>query len=170
MLLQTNTFRALIGIMLTSVLMSCGFHLRGHTDIPMQAMPVFLYTDDGYHDLRRNLQALLKQNDVSITANKSVAATTIKVNKMNLSKRVVSVDSLGRAREYLLTTVVDFTIAHQGVGAIKSIQVSRDVDYDANNILAYDKEEATTIKDMNADIARLIMLQLQASVKTTEFK
>lgn len=163
MSLLTKIFKTLIISVLISGLLSCGFHLRGQMDIPMHAMPVYLYADDGYHDLRRDLLELFKQNEVSTTSTETSAATTIKLNRVKQANRVVSVDSLGRVREYLLTTVVSFTLTDQHSTSTKSIQVTRDVDYDANNILAFKKEEATLLKEMNKDIARLILLQLQAA-------
>lgn len=140
MSLQTKLVaQSFIGILLLA-LVSCGFHLRGSIQLPQQALPVYLFEDDGFHDLRRKLVKLFKQSSVKTTGDESSASSVIQINKVSQNNRVISVDSQGRTREYRLISVIDFTLLIDGKSFKKSSRVTRDVAFDPANILSYKKK------------------------------
>lgn len=145
-------------------LVSCGFHLRGKIQLSEQALPVYI-VDSNHHELKRKLSQLLQQSNIKTTKTEEQAASIIKISDILKSNRAVSVDTLGRPSEYLLTTTIRFELVVDKKRFNKSIQVSRDVAFDANNILAFKKEEKTLYDEMLSDGARLIMLQLQSRAR-----
>ena len=148
--------------------MSCGFHLRGSIQLDQHALPIYLFNDDGFHDIRRKLVRLFKQSNILTTSNETSAASIIKIKKVSQNNQVLSVDSLGRTREYKLISIVDFTLTMGDESDSKNIRVTRDVGFDPANILSYKKEAKILFDEMLSEQARLMMLQLQA--KSTQLQ
>lgn len=157
----------LITVLLTTGLLSCGYQLRGNAQIPEHALPVYLFKDDAFHDLRRKLTAHIKRSGVSLTDNETVASTVLTISSIKKSNSVISVDSLGRTREVRLGATVDFAMTINGILYQKKISVFKDVAFNPENILSHKKEETILYDEMYSDIARLILLQLQAKAKHT---
>lgn len=86
------------------------------------------------------------------------------------SRRILSVDSNGRAREYLLSYEVLYSVqlpaAGETVADSKAFEdtvfLSRSLLFDPNAVLAVTNESAILYKDMRRDAARQVLLKLQA--------
>ncbi len=89
------------------------------------------------------------------------------------SRTVLSVDSNGRAREYLLNYTVLFTVTIKSTTALKaknieqSISISRSLLFDPDAVLAVTNESEILYKDMQRDAAQLILLKMQAHSKNS---
>lgn len=153
--------RLLISLLAVGLL-SCGFHLRGNAQVPEQALPVYIFKDDTFHDLRRVLTRQLKRGGIRSTDNNADASTVISIISLNKTNSVISVDSLGRTSEVKLGTTVDVAITVDGLLHKKKIHVSKDVAFNPENILSYKKEETILYDEMYSEVSRLILLQLQA--------
>ena len=160
-----NYLGILITVLLTTGLLSCGFQLRGNTQIPEHALPVYLFKDDAFHDLRRKVTGHFKRSGVSITDNETAASTILTISSIKRSNSVISVDSLGRTGEVKLGTTVDFAMTISGILYQKKISVFKDVAFNPENILSHKKEEIILYDEMYSEIARLMLLQLQAKAK-----
>ena len=161
----------LIGLLTTVLftigLSSCGYHLRGATLIPENALPIYIFKDDAFHDLRQKLSSRLKRSDIEITKNTTDASTVIKIVSIKKSNNVISVDSLGRTSEIKLGVTVDVSITIKDISYQKKISVFKDVAFNPENILSYKKEEKILYDEMFSEVARLILLQVQAKAKHT---
>ena len=152
---------------LTISLLSCGFHLRGQTSIPENALPVYVFEDDTFHDVRRELKHQLRQSDVTTTSNIANASTVITILSMEKLNSVISVDSLGRTSEVRLGVAVNVAITINKILYQKKIRVFKDIAFNPENILSYKKEEKILYDEMYVEVSRLILLQLQAKAKHT---
>ena len=155
----------LITVLLTSVLLSCGYQLRGNTQIPEHALPVYLFKDDAFHDLRHKLTDYFKRSGVTLTDNETAASTVITISSIKKSNSVISVDSLGRTGEVKLGTTVEFAMIINEILYQKKISVFKDVAFNPENILSHKKEETILYDEMYSELARLMLLQLQAKAK-----
>ena len=162
--LHQKTCHQIVLILSILSLVSCGFHLRGKIQLSEQALPVYI-VDSTHHDLTRKLSQLLQQSNIKTTTVEEQAASVITISDISTNNRAISVDTLGRPSEYLLTTIIRFELNVNKERFNKSIRVSRDVAFDANNILSFKKEEKTLYDEMLSDGARLIVLQLQSRAK-----
>ena len=147
--------------------MSCGYHLRGYTQIPEQALPVYVSEDGSFHDLRRELKNQLKRNEIATTKNKTNASTIVTILSKDKLNSVISVDSLGRTSEVKLGLAVGVAITINNILYQKKIRVFKDVAFNPENILSYKKEEKILYDEMYSEVSRLILLQLQAKAKHT---
>ena len=156
---------------------ACGFQLRGSLDLSQDMSPIYLQQNSVF-ELGREIEFLLLANKIQITENAKQSNAQLSLLNEAKSRRILSVDSNGRAREYLLNYTVNFSIIinqpdkpettpeTNGVEdsiSHDSISVARSLLFDPDAVLAVTNESEILYKDMQRDVARLILLKLQAS-------
>ncbi len=140
----------------------CGFQLRGAVDISQDVAPIYIQQNSAF-DLFREIKTLLAANKISVTEKQSEAnSQLILLNEAN-TRRVLSVDTDGRAREYLLTYTVNFSVKIKQMKEVgESISLKRSLLFDPNAVNAVANQSEILYKDMRRDASRLILLKLQA--------
>ena len=149
-------------LLLLVSLSACGFQLRGAVELPAQLQPLYLH-EDGDAELRNELLVLLGANNVALAESDAQAAGQLKLGKQEKTRRVISVDSLGRAREYELNYNVFYTIKSKQLDAENVVKLQRELLFDPDTVLGADYEEQALYRDMKRDAARLILQQLQSA-------
>jgi len=154
--------------LLVSLIQACGFQLRGALDLSQDISPIYLQQNNLF-ELGREIKALLNANKLQIAENEQQAKAQLALLSEARSRRVLSVDSNGRVREYLLNYTVNFSIKIKQTTGINqqgrqdSISVRRSLLFDPEAVIAVVNESEILYKDMQRDVARLILLKLQAS-------
>lgn len=158
-----RAIRQLVVVSLLFALASCGFHLRGQATLPDAFSPVFLEVKVSAPVLLRELKALLKSSHVVLADDKTSAASIISISSVKKSRRVLSVDASGRAREYELNYQLRYTVNGKAINSReKELSLNRELVFDPGNVLAVGYEEQILYEDMARDSARLMLMQLQA--------
>jgi LPS-assembly lipoprotein len=144
---------------------ACGFHLRGSQQLPPAFTPLYLDKDSMSLTMYRELRNALKTDDGQITENATTAASALMLASERRSRNVTSVDSQGRAREYILFYTVDFTLQVDGKALIDKdrIQLNRTLLFDPDTLLGVEQETSNIYDDMIHDAAGLILLKVQAA-------
>ena len=146
---------------------SCGFQLRGALEISSEVAPVYLQANSAY-ELARELRLLMRSNDIDITDQLLAANSQLLLKGENKQRKVLSVDSDGRAREYLLFYNVDIAIRLKAAGKEaydeipERVSLNRTLLFDQDAVLAVSNESAILYDDMRRQAARLILMKLQA--------
>ncbi len=149
-------------ILLVFILHACGFQLRGAVDISEDISPIYLQQNSAF-ELDREIKSMLAANNISLEKNASKANSQLTLLNEIKSRRVLSVDANGRAKEYLLNYTVNFAIKiKQSEEVVDSISLSRSLLFDPEAVLAVTNESEILYKDMQRDASRLILLKLQA--------
>ncbi len=154
--------------LLISLIQACGFQLRGALDLSQDISPIYLQQNNLF-ELGREIQSLLNANKLQIAENENQAKAQLALLSEIRSRRVLSVDSNGRVREYLLNYTVNFSIKIKQTTGINqqdrqdTISVRRSLVFDPEAVIAVVNESEILYKDMQRDVARLILLKLQAS-------
>ena len=144
------------------LLQSCGFQLRGALDLSPDISPVYFQQNDAF-ELGRDIKSILQTNKIAISDYANTANSRLNIVNESRARRVLSVDSNGRAKEYLLSYKVEFTIKIKQQEAVtETVSVSRSLLFDPDAVIAVDNEAEVIYKDMKHDAARLILLKLQA--------
>ena len=144
------------------MLCACGFQLRGSINLSDEIAPVYIEHGNLFQ-LGREIRSLLATNKVEVVSKESQSRSTLVLVKEGRDRRVLSVDGSGRAKEYLLTYTVDFVIKTKQSGDTSdSLSISRSLLFDPDAVLAVTNESEILYRDMQRDIARLILLKLQA--------
>lgn len=159
---HSNSLRLAIFLLAASVINACGFQLRGAMDISPDITPIFIQQNSAF-ELAREIKDLLVNNHLEIAKSQEAASSQITLTKEAKSRRVLSVDTDGRAREYLLNYTVNFTMkVNQSKQRDDSLSLERSLLFDTDAVVAVANESEILYKDMQKDVARLILLKLQA--------
>ena len=161
--------RAAVALAVAAALPGCGFQLRGSNGsytMPFNSIYVGFPDNSALGtELKRNLRAA----KVTIADTPAAAEAQLVVLGENRGKAILSLNSLGRVREYLLTYTLSFAVRDpKGVELLPATEISlrRNMAFDETQVLAKESEEALLYRDMQADLVQQIMRRL-AAIKTT---
>ena len=157
--------RSVAALVVAASLAACGFQLRGSNgSYTMPFHSLFLTFPDTSPlgtELKRNLRA----GDVAIADRPDQAEAQFVVLSENRGKSILSLNSLGRVREYLLTYTLTFAVRDsKGVELLPATEITlrRNMAFDETQVLAKESEEALLYRDMQADLVQQIMRRLAA--------
>lgn len=149
------------------LLTGCGFKLRGAYQLPAAMHTTYLDSAKKNSTLSRALIRSLKASNITIASHAAADVAVFKLFNERKTKRIVSVDGNGRAREYTLTYAISFQVtAEDKEFSIESqfVQIDRDFVFDTEDVLGNSREESKLYEEMQQDIIRLILLRLQSKV------
>ncbi|MCS0583239.1 LPS assembly lipoprotein LptE [Massilia pinisoli] len=163
--------RAVAALLVATGTAGCGFQLRGSNgSYTMPFHSIYLGFPDTSAlgtELKRNLRAT-GQVDIADKASDAEAQFVLLGESRN--KSILSLNSLGRVREYLLTYTLSFVVRDaKGVELVPPTQISlrRNMAFDETQVLAKESEEALLYRDMQADIVQQIIRRLAAMKPAT---
>ncbi|MBP1207531.1 LPS-assembly lipoprotein [Duganella sp. 1411] len=158
---------------LSLTLSACGFHLRGdggHYTLPFPTMYVGLPESSPLAvDLKRNINANGSTTVVKTAKEAEGIIEVISNPEHTKTKTILSLNSNGRVRQYLLSYSIVFRVLNkQGVELLgpTSIALSRPIDFNETQLLAKEQEEALLYKDMQTDLVQQMMRRI-AAIKMT---
>lgn len=160
--------------LMSGFIVSCGFHLRGNQDLSTVLPEVQLVGVNQYSELGRELIRALNASKVNVL---DESTTVLKVTQDNISKRVLSLDSAGRANQYGLSYQLGFSLQkklqgddtkQQWVDLIKPQNISEKREYlfDANLVLSKTGEETKLNNDMRQSAILQLLRRLKFSLKS----
>ena len=165
--MKINKFSLLFLIVLPGFLTACGFHLRGEQDLSAVLPEVKIQGIDKYSELGRDLSRALRAAKVNLDDESDVV---LEVGNDNLTKRVLSVDSAGRANQYELNYQISFKLMKrvkenekarmQVLLPQQTVSAKREFLFDANLVLAKADEERQLKKDMREDVILQLIRRL----------
>jgi LPS-assembly lipoprotein len=159
-----SVVRVLTLVLMSFALLACGFHLRGSYQLPDHLSPLYLNKDSMSLMLYRELRSTVKASGAALTDDPAAAASTLTVNNEQQTREVISVDSLGRAREYRLKYRLVFSLQAGGENVIErsSLLLERNLLFNPEAVLGVAEETQNIYKDMIRDSTGQILLRLQA--------
>lgn len=162
---KTKMVRTAAALLIAGSLAACGFQMRGSNGsytMPFHSLYLtFPDTSPLGTELKRNLRA----GDVAIADKPEQAEAQFVVLGENRAKQILSLNSLGRVREYLLIYTLTFTVRDpKGVELLPATEITlrRNMAFDETQVLAKESEEALLYRDMQADLVQQIMRRLAA--------
>lgn len=143
----------------------CGFHLRGGAELPPSVQTLSVQAGNPYSELAGDLRRAFQSSGVRLVDEPREADAVVRILGENTGRRVVSVSSGGKVREYeLLYTVTFNTTDGQGRETIapQSITQNREYTFDETAVLGTAEEEALLYRDMQQQAVRQILQRVQA--------
>jgi len=147
-------------------LSACGFQLRGSGgEYRMPFKSIYLNFPDTSSlgtELRRNLRG---GDLVAVVSSPAAAEAQFDVVSENRGKQILSLNSQGRVREYLLSYTLVFKVRNaKGDLLLEPTEISlkRPLPYDESQVLAKESEEALLYRDMQTDLVQQILRRLAA--------
>ena len=162
-----RAFKTLVSVVLAAaVLAGCGFQLRGTNgqyNLPFQSIWLsFPETSPLGTELKRNMRAA---ETVRIQSDASRAQALFDVLAESRGKTILSLNSLGRVREYTLSYTLVFRVRdanNRELLAPTELTLRRNIAFDESQVLAKESEEALLYRDMQADLVQQILRRLAA--------
>jgi LPS-assembly lipoprotein len=157
------TRRAALGLLLAAGVSACGFQMRGANG--QYAMPfrsIYLAFPDTSPlgvELKRNLRG----SNVVVADAAAGADAQFDLLSEQRNKAILSLNSQGRVREYLLTYTLGFQVRDaKGVLVLAptEIRLKRSISFNESQTLAKESEEALLYRDMQSDLVQQIMRRL----------
>lgn len=161
--------RAAVLLALAAALFACGFHLRGSNgQFSMPFRSIYLAFPDTSPlgtELKRNLRGV----DTEVTAAPENAQARFEVLLEARGKSILSLNSQGRVREYLLTYRLVFRVRDANGAELlgpTELNLKRPITFNETEVLAKESEEALLYRDMQTDLVQQILRRL-AAIKPT---
>lgn len=145
-------------------LVACGFTLRGARELPPGMALTHIEAGNPGSPLIGFLKRSLRESSVRVTDHPAPGAAALKVRE-TLSRRVLSVGEDAKAREYEVLYSATFSLDMPGFQQEfpeKTITLRRDYVFDRQAVLAVNEEEAMLVRDMQRELARMIVEQIAA--------
>jgi LPS-assembly lipoprotein len=163
--IRATMLRAFALMLLALTVSACGFKLRGSDgQFNMPFKSIYLGFADNSPlgtELKRNLRAV--GTEVLSEAPKAEALFDVVAEARG--KSILSLNSQGRVREYLLTYTLVFRVRDpKGAELLQSTDISlkRSISFNEKQILANESEEALLYRDMQTDLVQQILRRLAA--------
>ena len=149
-----------------AMLSSCGFKLRGSGgDYSMPFRSIYLAfpeTSSLGTELRRNLRG---SDRVDVVSDPAKADARFDVISESRGKSILSLNSQGRVREYLLTYTLVFRVSDTNGKEVlgpTELNLRRPLTFNETQVLAKESEEVLLYRDMQTDLVQQIIRRLAA--------
>jgi len=156
--------RSLLIVTLVFGLISCGFHLRGATDISFNS----IFIQGNTLVINKNLKKSLTSNDIKILPSAEGAELLLDLVGEESEKRILSIGGQGTVNEFELYYRVHYRTKRADAdlwSQTQTVESRRDFTYSDANLLAKQREERRLNDDMQDDVVRGIMRRLSALKK-----
>lgn len=151
--------RHLILILSLTLIASCGWHLRGVSQLPEGFRIV--YVDGGPQTIRDQLIQRLRFNDVVVPESALDATSQIEINEYSIDQRILSVNSVGQIAEYEFNGLLDVTVTRRESFQNIVVEARRILQNDVNNVVATQQEETQLKAALNSDLLSRLMRRLE---------
>lgn len=168
---ERNTYLIWLSLLvLTLALSACGFRLRGSVVLPEQMQSTYISGTDEFSELAVQLRNSLKSSGAELVRSLDVASAHLLILEDVMKRRVLTVDSQGRASEFELNYVVRFKVIDREDTLLvpeQQISLVRDLRFDINNVLAKDQEEQQLRRELVRFAVRQMMQRINAIFKSS---
>jgi LPS-assembly lipoprotein len=158
------SLRALLYITLMASLISCGFHLRGATDMSFNN----IFIQGNTLVISKNLNKTLHTNGVKVLDSAESAELLLEMVGEESEKRILSLSGRGKVNEFELYYRVHYRTKLAGAelwSQVQTIEARRDFSYSDANLLAKQGEEKRLNENMQSDVISGLMRRLSALKK-----
>ena len=163
--LSRRSVFALLGSLAGSVVLSgCGFRLRGKFSAPFETIYLQMPENTRFSGLLKRV--IESGSDVRVVKSPKEADAILELLSVNRSRDILSINDAGRAREYELTTTLEFrVVSPEGFDFVETTRLatSRDLTYSESEFLSREGEEKVLYDDMDNDLVSQIVQRLGAA-------
>ena len=156
--------RALFFMFLISSLVSCGFHLRGTSDIAFDTM----FIQGNTLIISKNLKKSLTTNGVKVLDSAEGAELLLETVGEENEKRILSLAGGGTVNEFELFYRIHYRTKQAGSALwsqVQTVEARRDYTYSDANLLAKQGEEKRLNENMQADVLSNLIRRLSSLKK-----
>lgn len=155
--------KAILLIVISLFLSSCGFHLRGLVELPKWLENVYIADKVNDRDLITKLKVMLKSYKIRVNPDPSTATYWLIISKSVSHQQIISVGASTNPRQYQLILEVEYSLMlPKGVtlSENKVITVTRQLTINNNRILGSNEEETVLLDEMRQEAVAQLLNQL----------
>ncbi|MEY4920575.1 MAG: Rare lipoprotein [Pseudomonadota bacterium] len=156
--------KKLIAILLLIVISSCGFHLRGMTEISYKTISL----EGKELSLTKNLKKILNTNKVAIVSSTENPELRVEFLSEESEKRILSLSGQGLVREFEIFYRVRYRIKASDSeiwGQENIIETRKDFTYSDSNLIGKEEEERQLNEAMRNEAITNLFNQIQVIKK-----
>ena len=156
--------KKLIAILLLIVITSCGFHLRGMTEISYKTISL----EGKELSLTKNLKKILNTNKVAIVSSTENPELRVEFLSEESEKRILSLSGQGLVREFEIFYRVRYRIKASDSEIWSQeiiIETRKDFTYSDSNLIGKEEEERQLNEAMRIEAITSIFNQIQVIKK-----
>jgi LPS-assembly lipoprotein len=154
-------------VLATLLISACGFHLRGDYSLPFETLYIGL---PEISDLRAVIKRTVEAStQTRIVDSAKEAEATLLVLADTQEKKILSLNSAGRVREFQLTRTFVFKVVDGKNGVFlpqRALAISREMTFDDSAVLSKAAEEGLLWRDIQNDLVQQLMRRLAAAKLT----
>ena len=161
---------ALMIAMLSAMVTACGFQLRGVRPLLPELSVTYIRAEDPNGALVSALRRQLTASGARVTRRQEEATAVLEILQDHADRRVLSVGSTGKAREYELHHKLVFRLldaAGKEILSRQELSLTREFVFDETDVLGKANEEGLVRNEIQQDLVRLILLQLESAPAKT---
>jgi LPS-assembly lipoprotein len=151
-------------VLATLLISACGFHLRGDYSLPFETLYIGL---PEISDLRAVIKRTVEAStQTRIVDSAKEAEATLLVLADTQEKKILSLNSAGRVREFQLTRTFVFKVVDGKNGVFlpqRALAISREMTFDDSAVLSKAAEEGLLWRDIQNDLVQQLMRRLAAA-------
>lgn len=149
---------------------ACGFHLRGAVVLP-EAMQVTTIQGVGtWSEIATEIRDVLQAAGARVLPEPTDETSRLVVLDEEFDRRVLSVGSAGKVAEYELFYRLSYSLLGSD-GAVlvpeQSVSMTRDYQFDPNNVLSSEQEENELKREMRQLAVRQMLRRVQATARNS---
>jgi len=155
-------------------LSGCGFHLAGDRPLPPPLASVYIEVISPYGvaepPLQSALQKRIERRGGIVRSRSDQAAAILRLSDLAEIQDTVAIGPDGKAVEYRLVERVRYELDGGGKVAVApdTLTVSRDYSFNAQQILAKEAEQSRLREYLQDQMAELLLLRLEASLRLND--
>jgi len=156
--------KKLIAILLLIVITSCGFHLRGMTEISYKTISL----EGKELSLTKNLKKILNTNKVAIVSSTENPELRVELLSEESEKRILSLSGQGLVREFEIFYRVRYRIktSDSEIWSQENIiETRKDFTYSDSNLIGKEEEERQLNEAMRIEAITSLFNQIQVIKK-----
>lgn len=169
-MIKTFVVRCALLILMTSLVSSCGWQLRGHhptvksdkhTQVKLQALNVV--SENRNNAFFRRFRDTLKSQEIQLDSN---APVRVEFRPESLRRQPLTYARTGVPAQYQLTLTLEYFAARGQKVIVEQRRIisRRDYDFDPNLIIAKDREEQELLSEMRRELAERIIASVQKAL------
>ena len=164
MLVHNKQIGLIAVLMLVIGLNACGFKLRGSGALRPEMQQVYITEEYLESNFGRKLNQALQARGATVVTNKEQATGILELTEPENNRRLLSVNTLAQARDYLLALTVKLTLKDtQGKAVLSNqkVEVRRELVADPGNVLGSDQEAQRLFAEMEQELVQAILMRLR---------
>jgi LPS-assembly lipoprotein len=142
----------------------CGWHLRGAARLPTPLLSIYIDTDDRYSTFYRELRSGLVASGAQVQSTVSAANAIVRITTDQTGQGAPSVSAYNKPEQFVVFYRIEYSVAVAGKEVIPSqpLALSASYSYDANAVLAKQREQFDMQQALARDLANQVLRRLAA--------